>query len=216
MKERKILPIQYYIPIYLAVVAVCVLLDQLTKHFVYVATESGSKTIPIIGDWLVLYWTENDGATGGLFSNLGWQNWLFFFITLIGLPVFFWLLLRSRKRSVWGQVAFAFIMGGTVGNAVDRFAFATDKFFGGAVRDFIKVEHFFGIFNIADSFLVVGVILALLAVVFFDPDSLVRMIIEEKQKKAAQIAENEGETAENTETVENTETTENTESNEND
>ena len=194
MKKSKTLPIRFFIPIYLCVVVLCVVLDQLSKHFVYIATENGAKTIHIIGNWLTLFWTENDGATGGMFANLGWQNWLFFFMTLIGLPVFFWLLLRSRTRSVWGQIAFAFIIGGTIGNAVDRFRYGLQnhKFFGGHVRDFIRVEHFFGIFNIADSFLVVGVILALLAIIFFDPDSLMRVIIEEKHKKSQPETPNEG------------------------
>lgn len=186
MKKSKTLPLKFFLPIYLAVAVLCVVLDQLTKHAVFVATEEGSKTIPIISDWLVLHWTTNDGATGGMFGNLGWQNWLFFFLTLIGLPVFAWLLLRSRTRSVWGQVAFAFVIGGTIGNAIDRFRYGLEigKFFGGSVRDFIQVKHFFGIFNVADSFLVVGVILALLAVVFFDHDSLLWVILDEKRKKS--------------------------------
>ena len=186
MKKNKTLPVKYFIPIYVCVAILCVVLDQLSKHAVFCATNEGSKTIPIIGNWLVLYWTNNTGATGGMFDNLGWQNWLFFFLTLVGLPVFFWLLLRSRTRSIFGQIAFAFIIGGTIGNAIDRFRYGLEahKFFGGAVRDFIRVDGFFGIFNIADSFLVVGVILALLAVVFFDRDSLVRSIIEEKRKKS--------------------------------
>ena len=195
MKKSKTLPIQFFIPIYLCVVVLCVVLDQLSKHAIFYITNGGRiKDIPIFGKWtwITLYWTTNDGATGGMFANLGWQNWLFFFMTLIGLPVFFWLLLRSRTRSVFGQVAFAFIMGGTIGNAIDRFRFADDKFFGGAVRDFIHVDGFFGIFNIADSFLVVGVILALLAVLFFDPDSLVRSIIEEKRQKSQPQMPNEG------------------------
>ena len=186
MKKSRTLPIKFFIPIYLCVVVVCVVLDQISKHAVYLATNEGRKTIPIIGNWLVLFWTVNDGATGGMFSNLGWQNWLFFFMTLAGLPVFFWLLLRSRTRSVFGQIAFSFILGGTVGNAIDRFRYGLEshKFFGGGVRDFIRVDGFFGIFNIADSFLVVGVILALLAVVFFDRDSLVRTLIAELRQKS--------------------------------
>ena len=186
MKKSRTLPIKFFIPIYLCVVVVCVVLDQISKHAVYLATNEGRKTIPIIGNWLVLFWTVNDGATGGMFSNLGWQNWLFFFMTLAGLPVFFWLLLRSRTRSVFGQIAFSFILGGTVGNAIDRFRYGLEshKFFGGGVRDFIRVDGFFGIFNIADSFLVVGVILALLAVVFFDRDSLVRTLIAERRQKS--------------------------------
>ena len=191
MKKSKALPIKYFLPIYLMVAVLCVVLDQLSKRWVYVATDEGRRTIPIIGDWLVLFWTTNDGATGGLFSNLGWQNWLFFFMTLVGLPVFCWLLLRSRTRSVWGQIAYSFIIGGTIGNAIDRFVYGLRNhvFFGGEVRDFIRVEHFFGIFNIADSFLVVGVIMALLAVIFFDPDSLVRAIIEEKRQKSQPVQE---------------------------
>ena len=194
MKKRKTLPVKFFIPIYLCVVVLCVVIDQLSKRAVFIATNEGSKTISIIGKWLVLYWTTNDGATGGMFANLGWQNWLFFFMTLIGLPVFFWLLLRSRSRSVWGQIAFAFIMGGTIGNAIDRFRYglANHVFFGGEVRDFIRVEGFFGIFNIADSFLVVGVILALLAVIFFDPDSLVRTIIDERRQKSQLSPQNDG------------------------
>ncbi|MCH5160192.1 MAG: signal peptidase II [Clostridiales bacterium] len=185
MRKSKALPIKFFIPIYLCVVVLCVVLDQLSKSAMCYAKNEGLIPIRIIGDWLTLVWITNDGATGGMFSNLGWQNWLFFFMTLVGLPVFFWLLLRSRTRSVWGQIAFAFIMGGTIGNAIDRFRYGlvNHVFFGGEVRDFIKVDGFFGIFNIADSFLVVGVILALLAIIFFDPDSLLRTIIEEKQKK---------------------------------
>ena len=197
-KERKTLSIPIFLAIYVTVIAVCIALDQITKHFVDIATlklDVGGyeyrEDISIIGNWLVLHWTTNQGATGSLFSNLGWQNWLFFLITLIGLPVFGWLLWRSRKRSAWGQVAFSFIIGGTIGNAIDRIAFAPErKFFGGGVRDFIQVQGFFGIFNIADSFLVVGVILALLAIVFFDPDSLISSFLKErKAKKSGQASE---------------------------
>lgn len=197
MKKSRTLPIKFFLPIYLCVVIVCVALDQISKHAVFVATDEGSKTIPIIGNWLVLFWTVNDGATGGMFSNLGWQNWLFFFMTLLGLPVFFWLLLRSRERSVFGQIAFSFILGGTLGNAIDRFRYGLEShvFFGGGVRDFVRVDGFFGIFNVADSFLVVGVILALLAVIFFDPDSLLLTIIQERRQKveaAAQAEDKDG------------------------
>lgn len=196
MRKSKTLPIKYFLPIYICVIVLCIVLDQLSKHIIFNITGGDSRNeISIIGKWMTLYWTTNDGATGGIFAGLGWQNWLFFAVTLIGLPVFFWLLLRSRNRSAWGQVAFSFIIGGTIGNAIDRFWFGLQNgiFFGGQVRDFIKVDGFFGIFNIADSFLVVGVILALLAVIFFDPDSLLFAIIEEKrQKKAQAVASDDG------------------------
>ena len=132
-----------------------------------------------------MVWTENDGATGGIFKNFEGRHILFFVMTLVGLPIFGFMLWRSRTRSVWGQVAFAFMIGGTIGNAIDRLFLVKEggKFFSGAVRDFVQVQGFFGIFNMADSFLVVGVILALLAIVVFDSDSLIATVIQERRNK---------------------------------
>ena len=196
-KQRKPLSIPVFLAVYISVVVACIALDQLSKYLIELAVNNPNipknrlGEIRIFGDWLTLHWTTNSGATGGMFQNLGWQNWLFFIMTIIGIPVFCWLLLRSRTRSVVGQVAFAFITGGTIGNAIDRIVFAQDGFFTGEVRDFVKVEGFFGIFNIADSFLVVGVILALLAIVFFDPDSLMWSIIKERKAKTEQTSTTE-------------------------
>ena len=181
-KQRKTLSMPIFLAIYIGVIIACIALDQLTKYYIGIVCEKHG-TISIIGNWLTLYWTTNPGATGGMFTGLSWSNWLFFVMTVVGLPVFAWLLWRSRTRSAWGQVAFAFIIGGTIGNAIDRIAFAEDGFFTGQVRDFVRVEGFFGIFNVADSFLVVGVILALLAIVFFDHDSLMWSIINERNAK---------------------------------
>ena len=188
-KQRKILSIPIFLAVYISVVVACIALDQLSKYLIELAVNNPNipknrlGEIRILGDWLTLHWTTNSGATGGMFQNLGWQNWLFFIMTIVGIPVFCWLLWRSRTRSVIGQVAFSFIIGGTIGNAIDRIVFADSGFFTGEVRDFVKVEGFFGIFNIADSFLVVGVILALLAIVFFDPDSLMWSMINERKAK---------------------------------
>lgn len=195
-KQLKPLSIPVFIAVYVAVIAVCIAIDQLTKHFIKGAVEAHDGKIRILGDWLTLVWTTNTGATGSLFSNLSWRNWLFFFMTILGLPVFGYLLWRSRTRSVWGQVAFAFIIGGTIGNAIDRLVFAENGFFTGSVRDFIRVEGFFGIFNGADSFLVVGVILALLAIIFFDKDSLLKTFLNEHNAKTNGAANEETATTE--------------------
>lgn len=183
MKQRKPLSIPIFIVVYACVIVACVALDQLTKHFIEIAVKANGGKIRILGDWLTLVWTLNTGATGGMLSGLSWRNWLFFFLTLLGIPAFGFLLWRSRTRSVWGQVAFSFIIGGTIGNAIDRLIFAEKGFFTGSVRDFVRVEGFFGIFNVADSFLVVGVILAILAIVFFDHDSLLNAYLQERKAK---------------------------------
>lgn len=172
--------------VYSGVIVATVLIDQLTKYYIGRAANNvegwSYKIFPHI-DWLYLYWTLNDGATGGIFQGFAGRNILFFVMTIVGLPVFGYMLWRSRTRSVWGQVAFAFMIGGTLGNAIDRLFLAQNGFFTGAVRDFVRVTWFFGIFNMADSFLVVGVFLALLAIVVFDPDSLIMAIITERKEK---------------------------------
>lgn len=195
---RPLRPLIFWL-IYAGVIVVTVVIDQLTKHFVEIAVANNGGKIRILGDWLTLVWTLNDGATGGIFSKLPWRHVLFFIMTLVGLPVFGYMLWRSRTRSSWGQVAFAFMMGGTIGNAIDRL-FLVEKggqFFSGSVRDFVRVENFFGIFNMADSFLVVGVILALLAIVVFDYDSLVMSLLAERKAKQTEITQQSEQTIDN-------------------
>lgn len=192
MKKRitSLKPLIFWL-IYAGVIVATIAIDQLTKHFIEIAVANNGGRIRILGDWLTLVWTTNDGATGGIFKKFEWRNILFFIMTLVGLPVFLYMLWRSRTRSVWGQVAFAFMIGGTIGNAIDRLFLVEKggKFFSGAVRDFVEVQNFFGIFNMADSFLVVGVILALLAIVVFDPDSLVASILADLKQKQANNSE---------------------------
>ena len=205
--KRKIIALKPWIfwLIYAGVIVACILIDQLTKHFIEIAVKnSEGECIRIIGDWLTLVWTTNPYATGGIFRGVEWSNILFFVMTLVGLPIFGWLLWRSRTRSVWGQVAFAFMIGGTIGNAIDRLFLTEEggKFFSGAVRDFVQVQNFFGIFNMADSFLVVGVFLALFAIVIFDPDSLVATLIDERKSKLTQQAAQNARTEEAVEQTE--------------
>lgn len=167
----------YFWIIYASVIVAGILIDQLTK--VLLEDVLKDKSIPIIGQWLMLSWTINNGAAFGGFQG---ANILFFIVTLLGIPLFGWLLYRSRTRSVWGQVGFAFIISGAIGNAIDR-AFLGDGFFDGGVRDMIYVDGF-AIFNIADSFLTVGVILAIFALVWADHDSFIKEIIKEQGKRS--------------------------------
>lgn len=81
-KQRKPLSIPIFIAVYASVVVACIVLDQLSKYLIGLACAKYG-TIKILGNWLTLYWTTNPGATGGMFSNLSWNNWLFFGMTLI-------------------------------------------------------------------------------------------------------------------------------------
>ncbi|MCM1043237.1 MAG: signal peptidase II [Corallococcus sp.] len=176
MKRR--ISVLGYISIYISVIIVSVIIDQVTKVIMGNVLSDG-KVINIIGNWLVFQWTLNPGAAFGGFK--GASIW-FFITTLIGLPLFAYLLWRARTRSVLGQIGFAFIIGGTIGNAIDRM-FLGDGFFNGKVRDFISVKGF-AIFNVADSFLVIGVIFACIALLVLDSDAVFR-----KQPTVREVAD---------------------------
>lgn len=178
--KKQLTKLQFWL-IYGSVIVVGILLDQLSKVLLEDVLKQGD--IPIIGDWLQLSWTLN---TGSAFGNLKGASILFFIVTIVGVPLFCWLLYRSYSRSVWGQVGYSFVISGAIGNAIDR-AFLGDGFFNGAVRDLIYVRGF-AIFNIADSFLTVGVILAIVALLFTDRDSLVKEMIADSKRKKQQLS----------------------------
>ncbi len=206
MKQQKILKKSVFVIVYVAVVMACILLDQLTKLWIFDGLLQGTKgnSVDVLGKFLRFYAVYNEGAAFGIGQSEG-ANVVFFLVTVLGLPLFGWLLWRSRTRSVWGQVGFAFIIGGTIGNAIDRAYVAneTHQFFAGKVRDFISFSIFPPVFNVADSFLVVGVALAILAIVFFDFDSLLAVSKQEKAEKAMAAANevNVGANAENNQTA---------------
>ncbi|MBO5773078.1 MAG: signal peptidase II [Clostridia bacterium] len=166
-----------FILIYSAVIVTGILLDQFTKILMEDILANGTK-INVLGSWLTFHWTINYGASFGMMYG---QNWLFFAITVAGLPFFGYMLWRARTRSLFSKLGFAFAISGTIGNAIDR-AFLGTGFFNGGVRDFISVQGF-AIFNVADSFLVVGVIMAVLGLVFFDYDAVTKPQIEDKNEE---------------------------------
>lgn len=185
MKQKKVLSLPVYIAIYAVVILACIGLDQLTKFLIFDGVLAGrvGNSVSVIGDFMRFTAVYNDGCIFGLFTGTG-ADIAFFIITVAATPLYLYFLMRSRKRSVWGQIGFAFIVGGALGNAIDRaFVNVGDTFFSGRVRDFISFSIFPPVFNVADSFLTVGVVMAVLAIVVFDPDSLMNVMREERLAK---------------------------------
>jgi signal peptidase II len=87
--------------------------------------------------------------TGGAFGILKGMNILFILINLIilGICIYYYKLKKYR-------IALIFLISGIVGNLIDRFVF-------GYVRDFINVG-FFPVFNLADSFNFIGIVLLII------------------------------------------------------
>lgn len=134
-----------------------VLLDQVTKQL---ATSQLADAAPVklLGGVLYLVHTTNSGAAFNLGSSV---TWVFPLIGFVVLGWIGWLGVRLRSRA-WG-LALGLVAGGAAGNLVDRL-FRPPGPFRGEVVDMLSVfapdGSVWPVFNLADSALVLGVVLA--------------------------------------------------------
>jgi signal peptidase II len=141
-----------------AVTAPVLILDQLSKHLVSTHLQL-YRTVPLVPGWLDLTYTLNPGAAFSLFATMptGFRQAFFIALSLAAIVVLTVLLAR-RTTTVSSAIAFALILGGTIGNLIDRLA-------RGRVIDFIYFHHksfSYPVFNLADSAITTGVTLILL------------------------------------------------------
>ncbi len=139
----------------LSVIALAIILDQLTK-LLAVKFLKPIPTCPLIEGALHLTYHENRGAAFGMFAD---QRWIFMTVStvlIIGLLIY---LLLGKCENMLYSVSISMIIGGGIGNMIDRTAL-------GYVVDFIDFRLInFAIFNGADSFVCVGSGLLVLALV---------------------------------------------------
>lgn len=129
-------------------------LDQLTKEWITSRTTLGSS-IPIIPGLLHLTLVTNTGALFGLFKDIGdpYRTIMFLAVPVIAIALILFFQYRTSTADLVTQGGLALILGGAVGNLVDRVRF-------GHVVDFVDVfvgEHHWPAFNVADSAICVGV-----------------------------------------------------------
>jgi signal peptidase II len=134
----------------LAVAAVVVVLDQITKVWAVSALSDGP--VKVVGSLLQFRLTRNPG---GAFS-LGTGLTPVLAVLAVAMVVY---IVRTTRRTADPIMAFslALVLGGAVGNLVDRLV-RSPGILRGEVVDFIKVPHW-PTFNVADSAITVGVIL---------------------------------------------------------
>lgn len=125
-------------------------LDQASKLAV-TGSLALHEAIPLAPVFSLVYW-QNTGAAFSLFADqTGWQRGFFIVIALTATVVILSLLRKTRNRPLF-CAALALILGGAIGNVIDRFAY-------GHVVDFLLFhwgEHYFPAFNMADSGITVG------------------------------------------------------------
>ena len=139
-------------------------LDQLAKAWVRSAM-SLNQTIPILGDVLRLTYIHNEGAAFGLSIGQHSSN---VFLALAGLAslLVLYLLLTAPRTERRQRVALALILGGALGNIIDRIRWSM-------VVDFIQVGvagHYWPIFNVADSAVTIGAALLAWTYLFRERD----------------------------------------------
>lgn len=151
------------LPTLLAIAAVLFALDLLTKCLAVAFIEPG-KPIPIIGDFARLTLVRNPGAA---FSMATGMTWL---LTLIAAAVVIGVIRIGRTlQSLWWAIGLGMVLGGALGNLVDRL-FRYPGPLQGHVVDFVAIG-WWPVFNVADSAIVCGAILLVALTVFgFEPD----------------------------------------------
>jgi signal peptidase II len=131
-----------------------ILLDQITKWLVVSKMQFG-ESITIIENVLYITSHRNRGAAWGILQG---QMWLFYVITLIVIGAIVYYIQKAAKGKWLLGVSLGLMLGGAIGNFIDR---AIRK----EVVDFIHTYIFgynFPVFNVADSSLVIGVILLMI------------------------------------------------------
>ena len=155
----------------IAIILGSIALDQLTK-WLAVAFLEGQPSFPIWQDVLHLTFAKNEGAAFGMLSNHRWVFMIFSTVAIIGLLIY---LFRFRPKSRYVQITLAMIVGGGIGNMIDRVIL-------GYVIDFIDFTLInFAIFNVADSFVTVGAFM-LMGYLIWD---MIREVKAEKERQKA-------------------------------
>lgn len=136
--------------------AASVLADFATKHLVRERMVEGAS-LPL-APFFNLVSARNSGAAFSFLADAGgWQRWFFVALALVVSAVLAWML--SAKRPGLEALAYAMILGGAIGNAIDRFVF-------GRVTDFLDF-HWAGwhwpAFNVADIAIFTGAACLVLA-----------------------------------------------------
>ncbi len=131
--------------------AICIVLtvlisDQLSKFF---ATRylSLNNPLPVVNNFFSLTLVHNRGAAFGVLKG---QFYLFILFSIIAI-VLIWVALKNQKKINLYVFSLCLLLGGTLGNLIDRISF-------GYVIDFLDF-HVWPVFNIADSSISVGALL---------------------------------------------------------
>ncbi len=135
---------------WLALALIILIADQFTKVLIVGYYKLGDATT--VTSFFNLVRVHNVGAAFSFLAGAaGWQRWLFTGIGIVAALFILWML-KSHAAQKLFSFALACILGGAIGNVIDRVAY-------GHVVDFIQLHYagwYFPSFNVADSAITVG------------------------------------------------------------
>ena len=132
-----------------------IIIDQVSKIIV-VNNLTNNKSIEVIKSFFYLTYTNNTGAA---FSILTGRRILLILVALIVIGVLIYYVRKNKIEGKVNKIALSLVIGGSIGNLIDRIL-------RGAVVDFLDFKIFgynYPIFNLADTFIVLGVFLLLIS-----------------------------------------------------
>jgi signal peptidase II len=133
-----------------------IVIDQLTKAWIISGLDLREiRQIPIWPPIFNFTWVENRGVSFGLFGD-GSARWMLSVFSVVVAGILGWWALKADRRLLVSAIGL--IMGGAIGNVIDRirFGFVVD------FLDFSGTGFFPWVFNVADSAITVGVVLLIL------------------------------------------------------
>jgi len=153
---------------------VVVFIDQITKWMAEANLELGGEPFVVLPHLNFALAYNYGAAFSFLGGQDGWQRWFFSAIAVIvSLAILFWLR-KLKFTEKWTALGLVFVLGGAVGNLIDRVLY-------GRVIDFIDVyadwdvfflhNGHFATFNIADIAINIGAIILVIGSLFFDDET---------------------------------------------
>ena len=141
----------------LVIAAVVLVIDQLSKIAVVSGMEV-SQSIPVIQDVLHMTYVQNRGMAFGLFSD---NRMLFMIPTVVLIAAVVFAIVKLGKKNKVLDVSLGLILGGGIGNMIDRVArgFVVD------FVDFCAFDFWQWVFNVADAAVVVGTVLFMIVMI---------------------------------------------------
>ncbi len=123
---------------------IIITIDQVTKYLVNTKISLNSS-LEIIPGIIFISHVKNSGAAFGVFQN---RTNILIIISVIAIILIIILKIKLNLDSIFYNISLGFILGGAIGNLIDRIIF-------GEVVDFLHLRYF-AVFNVADSFICIG------------------------------------------------------------